>query len=236
VTGHGTHIAGIISSTSHGVAHSPNVLLHSIKVLDCAGSGTTSGLAAGLIWIQQHLLLPAVINLSLSMSGTDVVLEAILSALRTAGALIVTAAGNSASDACNFFPAGSPSVITVGSSSVPVHQGVTSEQVSSFSNYGSCVEMYAKKPLLLRITYLTCVLLVTHLENRSFHWHLEAPIPTKAGLVWQPQPLWELSYCACSRPTLGRMCLWLLNSSSMTLPLGYCPISLRTDCSMQEDL
>src|SRR5258708_22566033 len=61
--GHGTHVAGIIGSTSYGVAK--KVRLHGVQVLDCDGSGTTSDVIAGVDWVRTHHAAKSVANLSL---------------------------------------------------------------------------------------------------------------------------------------------------------------------------
>src|SRR6185503_10076916 len=43
--GHGTHVAGTVGGTTYGVAK--NVNLVAVRVLNCSGSGTTSGVVAG---------------------------------------------------------------------------------------------------------------------------------------------------------------------------------------------
>ncbi|HEX6573339.1 MAG TPA: S8 family serine peptidase, partial [Gemmatimonadaceae bacterium] len=61
---HGTHVAGTVGGATVGVAKS--VRLHSVRVLDCNGSGTTSGVIAGVDWVASNRVLPAVANMSVS--------------------------------------------------------------------------------------------------------------------------------------------------------------------------
>ena len=61
--GHGTHVAGTVGGSTYGVAK--QVRLVPVRVLDCTGSGTTSGVIAGLDWIRANHATPAVANMSL---------------------------------------------------------------------------------------------------------------------------------------------------------------------------
>ncbi|HEU4688735.1 MAG TPA: S8 family serine peptidase, partial [Vicinamibacterales bacterium] len=47
--GHGTHVAGTVGGTTWGVAK--GVTLHAVRVLGCNGSGSTSGVIAGINWV-----------------------------------------------------------------------------------------------------------------------------------------------------------------------------------------
>lgn len=61
--GHGTHVAGTVGGTVYGVAKS--VRLYAVRVLDCNGSGSNSGVIAGVDWVRQNARRPAVANMSL---------------------------------------------------------------------------------------------------------------------------------------------------------------------------
>lgn len=134
--GHGTHVAGTIGGSTYGIA--PKSRLIAVRVLNCSGSGSVSGVIAGLDWIiARHAAgTPAVANLSL---GTNVVVPLFDEALeRTVadGVSVVVAAGNSSTDACTRSPASAPNVITVGSTD-------SSDYRSYFSNTGSCLDLFA---------------------------------------------------------------------------------------------
>lgn len=130
---HGSHVAGTVGGTTVGVAKA--VTLHSVRVLDCVGSGANSGVVAGLDWIVAHKQLPAVINMSLGSPFDQALNDATQRAV-DAGIVVVTAAGNSAVDGCSNSPGGTPSAINVGAS--------TSQDVMApFSNFGSCVDLFA---------------------------------------------------------------------------------------------
>jgi len=132
--GHGTHVAGTAGSTTWGVAK--NATLVSVRVLGCNGSGSWSGVLAGIDWITKNGQKPGVVNMSLGASGTNSTLENAITNSINAGFTYAIAAGNSNADACNFTPARTPAAITVGSTT-------STDARSSFSNYGSCVDLFA---------------------------------------------------------------------------------------------
>ena len=130
--GHGTHVAGTVGGTTWGVAK--NVTLHAVRVLGCDGSGTNSGVIAGMDWVAANAIKPAVANMSLG-GGASQASDDAIARMTNAGITTVVAAGNDSSNACNYSPARAPSAITVGSTT-------SSDAMSSFSNYGSCVDIY----------------------------------------------------------------------------------------------
>ncbi|HAJ38063.1 MAG TPA: hypothetical protein DCL15_20520 [Chloroflexi bacterium] len=131
--GHGTHVAGTIGGSTYGVAK--QVTLHGVRVLDCAGSGYTSGVVAGVDWVTANAIRPAVANMSLG-GGVSSALDAALRSSVAAGIVYVVAAGNANSDACNTSPAREPSAITVGATT-------NNDVRASFSNYGACLDIFA---------------------------------------------------------------------------------------------
>ncbi len=131
--GHGTHVSGTIGGSTWGVAKA--VKLAPVRVLDCAGSGSLSGVVAGIDWVAGSALRPAVANLSLGSSKSSTVNAAVAGAFNK-GVTMVVAAGNSNADACLYSPSSEPTAITVGAS--------TSGDVrASYSNYGTCVDVFA---------------------------------------------------------------------------------------------
>lgn len=137
--GHGTHVAATIGGNTYGVA--PAVTLVPVRVLNCQGSGTWSAVASGLDWIaKQSNSSKAVVNMSLG-GGVSATLDAAVNRMITAGFTLVVAAGNSAADACNSSPARVASAITVGATS-------QSDAMASFSNFGSCVDVFAPGVLI----------------------------------------------------------------------------------------
>jgi PKD repeat protein len=131
--GHGTHVAGTVGGTKWGVAK--NVTLVPVRVLGCTGSGSWSGIIAGMDWIVAQGVRPAVANLSLGGGASASVDDAVTRAVN-AGVTVVVAAGNDGQNACNYSPARAASAITVGSTT-------STDARSSFSNFGTCVDVFA---------------------------------------------------------------------------------------------
>ena len=131
--GHGTHVAGTVGSSTYGVAK--NVYLRAVRVLDCNGSGSNSGVIAGMDWVRTNAIHPAVANMSLG-GGYSSTVNTAATNLANSGVLLAVAAGNSAADACNSSPSSAPGTITVAAST-------SSDARASYSNYGGCVDIYA---------------------------------------------------------------------------------------------
>jgi subtilisin family serine protease len=131
--GHGTHVAGTIGSSTYGVAKA--VRLRGLRVLNCSGSGSTSGIIAAIDWVRVNRTNPAVANLSLG-GGYSSTLNTAINNLANSGVFVAVAAGNENQNACNVSPASAASATTVASST-------STDAKSSFSNYGSCVDLYA---------------------------------------------------------------------------------------------
>ena len=112
-----------------------SVKLVPVRVLDCAGSGTLSGVVAGIDWVAGSTARPAVANLSLGSSKSTTVNAAVAGAFNK-GVTMVVAAGNSNADACLYSPSSEPTAITVGATT-------SSDARASYSNYGSCVDVFA---------------------------------------------------------------------------------------------
>ena len=133
--GHGTHVSGTVGGTTWGVAK--NVTLVAVRVLDSSGSGTNSGVIAGVDFVtsDHQAGQPAVANMSLG-GGISSALDTAITNSINDGVTYAVAAGNETQDACNVSPARVPSAITVGSTT-------TTDARSSFSNFGTCVDIFA---------------------------------------------------------------------------------------------
>ncbi|MBM7441136.1 S8 family peptidase [Streptomyces sp. HB132] len=131
--GHGTHVAGTIAGAAHGVAKKAKIV--AVRVLDDAGSGTTEQVVAGIDWVTTNHEGPSVANMSLGGSA-DPALDAAVQKAIASGVTFAVAAGNESSDAGEGSPSRVPEAITVASSTVDDEQ-------SSFSNFGSVVDIYA---------------------------------------------------------------------------------------------
>ncbi len=138
--GHGTHVAGTDGGATYGVAK--GVTLVGVRVLDAEGSGTTEQVVAGIDWVtaDHDPGEPAVANMSLG-GGADTVLDNAVKASIADGVTYAIAAGNGilgifAANACNYSPARVAEALTVGSTT-------SSDARSSFSNIGSCLDLFA---------------------------------------------------------------------------------------------
>jgi subtilisin family serine protease len=134
VQGHGTHCAGTAGGSTLGVASEAKI--YAGKVLSDQGSGTWSWSYSALDWIGMTGRRPAIASMSLGGAQTSNAMRNAVDAAVASGVVVIVAAGNSNSDACGFSPAFVPSAITVGSTD-------NMDTRSSFSNYGSCVEIWA---------------------------------------------------------------------------------------------
>jgi subtilisin family serine protease len=131
--GHGTHVAGTVGGSTYGVAK--GVRLHAVRVLDCAGSGSWSGVIAGVDWVTANHVKPAVANMSLG-GGAYSLLDDALRRSIAAGVTYVVAAGNNSADACGYSPARTAEALTVGATD-------RTDTRASWSNYGSCLDVFA---------------------------------------------------------------------------------------------
>ena len=134
--GHGTHVAGTVGGAAHGVAK--GVAFTAVKVLNCSGSGSFAGVAAGIDWVTGNHAAgaPAVANMSLGGAGSDATTENAVRNSIADGVVYAIASGNSNSDACNFTPARVLEAITVNAST-------RTDARASFSNYGTCTDIFA---------------------------------------------------------------------------------------------
>jgi subtilisin family serine protease len=141
--GHGTHVAGTVGGSTYGVAKA--VRLYAVRVLGCSGSGSTSGVIAGVDWVTANHSKPAVANMSLGGGVSNALDTAVRNSI-AAGVTYAIAAGNSNINATNSSPARVGEAITVGSST-------SSDARSSFSNYGSIVDVFAPGSSILSAYY-----------------------------------------------------------------------------------
>lgn len=131
--GHGTHVAGTIGGSAYGVAKNVNIV--GVRVLGCNGSGSNSGVIAGINWVKNNASGPSVANMSLGGGASQATDDAVNNAV-AAGVSFIVAAGNDNRNACNYSPARAANAITVGSTT-------SNDSRSSFSNYGNCLDIYA---------------------------------------------------------------------------------------------
>jgi subtilisin family serine protease len=148
--GHGTHVAGTVGGTTYGVAK--GVALVAVRVLDCGGSGSWSGVIAGMDWVTANHRKPAVANMSLG-GGANSSVDAAARRMISAGVATAIAAGNGnmggvAQDACKYSPARVTEAMTIGSTT-------STDGKSSWSNYGNCVDFFAPGSSITSAWYQT---------------------------------------------------------------------------------
>lgn len=141
--GHGTHVAGTVGSSTYGVAKGVNLV--AVKVCTSGGSCPTSAIVAGVDWVASNHRSLSVANMSLGGSPSSAIDAAVRGAV-SSGVVFVVAAGNSNANACNYSPARVSEALTVGATT-------SSDARSSFSNYGSCVDIFAPGSSILSTYY-----------------------------------------------------------------------------------
>ncbi|CRK62056.1 Alkaline serine exoprotease A precursor [Alloactinosynnema sp. L-07] len=134
--GHGTHVAGTAAGTSYGVAKKATI--HAVRVLNCQGSGTNDDIMAGINWVKNNGVKPAVINYSIGCQQrcSSTTMDNTVKSLIASGIQFVQAAGNSNDDACFYSPQLVPEAVTVGNST-------SSDAKASSSSHGSCLDIWA---------------------------------------------------------------------------------------------
>jgi subtilisin family serine protease len=139
--GHGTHVAGILGGTEYGVAK--GVSLVEVRVLDCTGAGSDSGVIAGVDWVMANAVKPAVANMSLGTGPgeNDQFLDDAINTAIGSGISFSVAAGNSSTNACSSSPSDDGG--TNGPALTAAASDPTNDTQASFSNFGSCVDLYA---------------------------------------------------------------------------------------------
>lgn len=134
--GHGTHVAGTIGGKTYGLAKKVNIIC--VRVLSASGSGSTSGVVAGMNWARDQARAsgrPSVANMSLG-GGKSTTIDNAARGLISAGVALALAAGNESEDACTGSPSGTREAFTVGASD-------KNNRYATFSDYGPCVDMIA---------------------------------------------------------------------------------------------
>lgn len=144
--GHGTHVAGTAGGAKFGVAQGANII--EVKVLGDDGSGSSSDTIAGMDWVinnhekrkTQPGFVGSIMSMSWGLQGTANSVDEVIAGASQAGIHVSVAAGNDGIDACGATPAhlggANSDVVTVGSVNI-------NNAVSSFSNIGKCVDIYA---------------------------------------------------------------------------------------------
>lgn len=188
--GHGTHVSGTVGGAKYGIAKS--VMLRGVRVFQCSGSSATSTIIAGIDWVRLNHIKPAVANLSLGGGYSSSMNTAVVN-LANSGVFVAVAAGNSNADACNTSPASATSVMTVASST-------SSDAKSSFSNWGTCVDLYAPGSSITSAWY-TSTTATNTISGTSM------ATPHVAGVA----ALYKGTYGDASQSTINS---WLINNST----------------------
>ena len=135
--GHGTYVAGVVGSTNYGSAKGANLL--SVQVLGCNGTGTTSGVIAGMDWLAANRVFPAVANMSFAVPVSSAMNQAVNNLINS-GVTVTAAAGDvwttENPDACAWSPGSVAGAITVGGSTA-------GDAMAVWSMRGSCVDFFA---------------------------------------------------------------------------------------------
>ncbi|MEV8091511.1 S8 family peptidase [Streptomyces nigra] len=131
--GHGTHVAGTVAGSSYGVAKKAKIV--GVRVLNNSGSGTTAQVVAGIDWVAQNAVKPAVANMSLG-GGADSALDTAVRNAIASGVTFAVAAGNESTNASTRSPARVAEAITVGATT-------STDARASYSNYGSALDLFA---------------------------------------------------------------------------------------------
>jgi subtilisin family serine protease len=196
--GHGTHVAGTVGSTRYGVAKA--VTLVPVRVLDAKGSGSTSGVISGLNWIVNNhpAGVPAVANMSLG-GGASSALDSAVNAVINDGVTMVVASGNSSANSCNYSPARVPAAITVNAST-------STDARATFSNYGSCSDLYAPGQNITSAwhTSPTATSTISGTSMATPHVAGAAARVLGANPTWTPAQVWASMNAAATAVTFGK--------------------------------
>lgn len=137
LNGHGSHVGSTVCGAESGVAKKSRCV--AVKVMKDSGLGTVFDITGGVSWVaEQHRngTRKSVANMSLGSPISNPIIDASVKALVESGVIVIVAAGNANRNACNGSPGGQPDMITVGASDM-------NDQRASFSNWGSCVDVFA---------------------------------------------------------------------------------------------
>ena len=216
--GHGTHVAGTIGGATWGIAK--QVSLVPVRVLGCDGSGTMSGVIAGLDWVAANATRPAVVNMSLG-GGASSSLDAAVANTAAKGIAVVVAAGNSNANACDYSPAREPSAITVGATA-------SNDARGSYSNFGTCLDLFAPGNSI-KSTWYTSTTATNTISGTSM------AAPHVAGLAAQflqsspAATAAEVADAARAAATTGKVTSAGSGSPNLLLYVGTASVSLPPD-------
>ncbi len=195
--GHGTHVSGTIGGTTYGVAK--NVRIHSIRVLNCSGTGSYAQIISGVDWVTANRIQPAVANMSLGGPGNTSLDTAVNNSVN-AGVFYAVAAGNDNVDACTKSPARAAQAYTVGATDTnDARAQYTPPQAS---NWGTCLNIFGPGKGVLSASHLsnTGSTLKDGTSMASPH------VAGVAALIRQQYPTWTVAQVKAeidARATVG---------------------------------
>lgn len=195
--GHGTHVAGTVGSDTYGVA--PGVTIIGVRVLNCSGSGSYSGVIAGIDYVAAEAgktSRPDVANMSLGGGYSAAVNQAVENAVSAGVVMAVSAGNDNATDACTKSPASAPSAITVASST-------SSDARSSFSNVGPCVDVFAPGSSIKSTVMRSGTGTWSGTSMASPHVAGAAALLLQANPGWSPAQVWSAMDAASTKNAIS---------------------------------
>ena len=147
--GHGTHVSGTIGAKKDNkgvVGVAPGVRLVAVQVLGANGSGSNSGVIAGIDYVADHGAAGDVANMSLGGGFSQALNNAVVAA--SSKVKFALAAGNDGQNANNHSPASAngPNIYTVAAVD-------SSKKLASWSNYGNPPVDFADPGVSIYSTY-----------------------------------------------------------------------------------
>jgi subtilisin family serine protease len=194
--GHGTHVAGTVGGSTYGVAK--GVSLRAVRVLDCSGSGSNSGVIAGMDWVRTNHVANSVANMSLG-GGFSSTVNTAATNLANSGVFLAVASGNSNADACNYSPASASGAFTVNATT-------STDARATYSDYGSCTDLYAPGSSITSSWYTT-----TSATNTISGTSMATPHVAGVGA------LYKATYGDAAASTIGS---WLTSNATPNVVSG----------------
>jgi len=151
--GHGAHVAGTVGGSQYGVARGVQIV--GVRVLNCQGSGSNSGVVAGVDWVTANAVKPAVANMSRGGSAGSALDTAVRNSVKS-GITYGLAAGNSNANACNSSPARDhlsglrQAPVTLGSTTLATYSNLNKN--STYTQKSFNVACYAGQTVTLKFT------------------------------------------------------------------------------------